>query len=444
MISSWLAMWLVALPAPLSGDSIDSIIDRSHAQAGITPAAACSDDQFLRRVTLDLAGRIPTMAELEQFRSDPDRAAKIDQLLASSDYPRFMAEIWTAALVGYLNVFGTDREALRIWLEQEFREDTPYDQIVTALITAEGTSSLDGPVNFLVRNRDDPVVKVGRLFLGVRLDCAQCHDHPFDRWTQDDYRNMQRFFGQVANRQTDGSYHVHDEIRTTGPGQRPVFLTGARPQTDYWRAELALFVTHSKPFARTFGNRVWYHLMGQGIVDPVDDFNAANPPAVPELVEFLAEQARANQFSLQEMMRLICNSRAYQRDSQGTDAGPQAERSLARRSLKPLTPGQYYDSVAIALDLPASDARRQQFIRVMVGDALQEDFNLTWEYRETVQKAMARLAMQIRPGEMGIPEMYRRILTREPGERELQICQDRPPADVQFALLHSNEFFFNH
>ena len=110
--------------------------------------------------------------------------------------------------------------------------------------------------------------------------------------------------------------------------QRPTFLTGSRPQTDHWRAELALFVTSSKPFARTFGNRVWYHLMGRGIVDPIDDFNPANPAVMPEVVEYLAEQARRDGFSLREMTRRICKSQTYQRDSSRQAARPATPRRL--------------------------------------------------------------------------------------------------------------------
>ena len=172
MIFDLVVIALLAVQVGPATKSLDQWVDQYHAANGITPASICPDDRFLRRVTLDLAGRIPTIDELQQFRGNPDRSAKIDQLLASPEFPVFMSEVWTSSLVGYLNVFGTDREALRLWMEQNIRDDTPWNEMATALITAEGTSSLDGPVNFLVRNRVDPVVKVGRVFLGVRLDCA--------------------------------------------------------------------------------------------------------------------------------------------------------------------------------------------------------------------------------------------------------------------------------
>ncbi len=433
-----------AFPAPPIDRSIDSIVDQHlPGVAGQTPAELCSDSLFLRRVMLDLVGRIPTVGELQEFMQNPNRPAKIDQLLASTEHARFMSEIWTASLVGYSNVFGTDREALRMWLEKQLEQDVPFDEMATALITARGASSLNGPVNFLVRHLDDPVVKVGRMFLGVRLDCAQCHDHPFDRWTQEDYQRMRMFFGQVRTPYRDGTVLVHDELGRASRDQRPVFLTGARPRTDHWRAELALFVTNSKPFARTFGNRIWYHLMGRGVVDPIDDFNTENPPAVPQLVEYLAEQSRRHKFSIRDMLRLICNSHAYQR-VETSIISLESQEPVRLRVLKPLTPGQYFDSIATALDRQVTAAERQRFVQSMVGDVLQEDFNPTWKYRETVQTAMSRLAMPMPHLNDSLEEIYLRVLSRQPTPRELELCRGRPKADVLFALIHSNEFFFNH
>ena len=420
--------------------SIDSILSAAWQRAAVQPVERCSDDIFLRRVSLDLAGRIPTLAEIRRFRKTPNRGAKIDELLASEGFPRFWSEVWTASLNGYSDAFDSDREVLRAWLQESWQEKVPYDRMASDLIVARGTSALDGPVNFLVRHPDDPTVQVVRQFLGVRLDCARCHDHPYDRWTQTDFRRMNRFFEATRRQEvSEGNIRLVNVIP-----ERPRFLTGSTPRTSQWRDELALFVTRSRPFARTFANRVWYQLMGRGIVHPPDDFNRQNAPTVPRLVEFLAEQTRDEGFSLRELVRRICNSRAYQLSTQGGQPGPDRAAVFASRTLRPLTPEQTFDSATTALGIDATLRERSRFIRRTVGESLDEDFSLTWDYRETVQTLMWRLDTTLPVPSTSLDELFLRILSREPTVEEQQLCHGRPLEDVVFALVNSNEFYFNH
>lgn len=426
-------------------DSIDSILNAEWRTAAIKPAEVCSDDEFLRRISLDLIGRIPTLDELQRFRSNADRAAKIEELLNSSDFPRFWSEVWTAALNGYSNEFQADREVLRAWLETSFRRNVSYDHLASQLITARGTSALDGPVNFLVRHAEDPAVKVCRMFVGVRLDCARCHDHPFDRWTEEDFRLMNRFFETMEREEvSEGNIRVRNRIEEVEDDERPRFLTGARPRTTQWRDELALFMTHSKPFARTYANRVWYHFLGRGIVHPIDDFNRENPAASRPLLEFLAGKAREDKFAIWPMIRLICNSRAYQLSSRSPDHSDKAESLFAYRVLKPLTPEQTFDSAVVALQMEVGSRERREFIERAVGRSLDEDFSETWKYRETVQGLMSRLSATLPTPTDSIDELYQRVLSRDPTEREREICRGRSIEDVAFALVNSNEFYFNH
>ena len=436
---------LILAATAFGADSIDSILQDQWNAQSITPAEICSDDEFLRRISLDLIGRIPTRKELLAFRTTPDRSAKIDELLDSKAFARSWSEVWTATLNGYSNAFESDREVLRVWLERAFDNKWSYDRIAAELINARGTSALDGPVNFLVRHPEDPAITVCRLFLGVRLDCARCHDHPFDRWQREDFERMNRFFEAVRVEEVgEGNIRISNRRVDADDDDRPRFLTGARPRTSQWRLELALFVTNSKPFSRAFANRLWYYLLGRGIVHPVDDFNQQNPAASPRLLAFLAEQARASKFDLRHMIRLICNSRAYQLSSLYEMRGGKAESLFAFRKLKPLTPEQAYDSVASALNLKTDELQRREFIERAVGEMLDEDFSNTWEYRETVQVLMTRLTTTLPVPTAKVTELYERILTREPTSLEKKVCRGKAPRDLVFALVNSNEFFFNH
>lgn len=427
--------------------TIDTILRERWEAASIPPPRRASDNEFLRRVTLDLAGRIPTLDELRAFRSEPDRQAAIERLLASDEFPRFWSEVWTSQWVGYANLFGSDREVLREWLEASLSNDVPYDRIVSRVIAAEGDSATMGPVNFLARYPEDPAVKVSRLFVGVRLDCARCHDHPFDRWKKDDLERMQRFFEVTRREELNQGRNVR---MTSAPGNnadeaaRPRFLTGAVPRTSRWRDELALFLTRSKPFARTYVNRVWYQLMGRGIVHPPDDFHPGNPPSVPRLLEYLSEDVRNRGFQLRPLVRAICLSDAYQQTSVREDVSLARETVFASRAVRPLTPEQTHDSLALALGWERNAVRRQELIMKMVGSALDEDFGETWAYRETVQELTSRLSGDVRVHGKSMDEVYSRILARPPTERERQLCQGQAGEDIVFALVNSNEFVFNH
>lgn len=442
MLSCWLAV--TAFGDDSAAQTIDDILNETWSEQQIEPAPTCSDEQFLRRATLDLAGRIPTAAEREAFLANPDRAAAIDRLLASDEFTRNFADVWTTQLYGYTDDYG-DRETLAAWIEEQLRANRPYDEIVETLLTSTGESAFDGPVNFLLRYADDPVVKVSRAFLGVRLDCARCHDHPFDRWTQDDFARMSRFFEAMEVEYLDnGNLRLGDGVREVEEDQGPRFLTGAEPRTTQWRAEFSLFLTRSRPFARNFANRIWYHLNGRGIVHPVDDVNASNPAAIPELLEWLADEAIESEFDIRHMVRLVCNTSAYQAQSASSLGDAERLRLFAVRTVKPLTPEQWYESMCIATGSESSPDVRLEFVRTFYGDALDNDFSSSWEYRETVQGIMSRLVEEVDPPAGGHAELFVQFLGRQPTELELEAFTGHSSREVAFVLLHSSEFAFNH
>ena len=421
---------------------IDEPLAAHWETAKIEPLPICDDATFLRRITLDLAGRIPTRGEMADFRADPDRLATIDRLLEGPDFSGHWADLWAAMLNGYANAFNSDREALRLWLVDQFEARRPYNKIVTDLITATGNSAENGAVNFLARYPDDPEVRVSRLFLGVQIDCARCHDHPFDRWTEDDYANMARFFDTVQRERIgQRNLAVSNRLITRNP---PKFLTGSEPRTLMWRDELALYIEHTNAFAKNFANRIWYQMMGRGIVHSPDDFNAKNPPAVPALLDALAAFGKKSAWDIREMIREIGRSQAYQRSSLTKKKTRPEERStFAVRAVKPITPEQWHASITGILGKPLP-VSRIEFLRQSFGNQLDVDFAETWTYRETVRQLMEKLALDITIPVRDLEDAYALILNREMKETDREICAGHDLQDVAFALLNSSEFFFNH
>ena len=427
-----------------SSNSIDEQLQAAWSKHGLESAALCSDEQFLRRLTLDLLGRIPTLEERKEFLVDPNRTATINRLLAHDLFTKAWSENLTTQLFGYAND-SADRDTLALWIDEQVRNARPYDAMVQELISATGQSAFVGPVNFLLRYPDEPVVKVSRAFLGVRLDCARCHDHPFDRWTQEDFARMNRFFeGMERQEISPGNIRLVDVARETSETDRPRFLTGAEPKTKQWRSEFGLFLIRSRPFARNFANRIWYHLVGRGIVHPIDDVSRDNPASLPELLNALAEEAIQSKFDIRHMIRLICNSKAYQLESFATLGDEERIKYFSISSIKPLTPEQWFDSMCVAMGQVPEPNQKAEFVRTFLGDALDGDFSSTWEYRETIQGLMSRLVESIDPPTSETTELFIRILGREPSADEMANWQTRPARDLCFVLLHSNEFAFNH
>lgn len=452
---------------PAEKSSIDAILERAWSAAGVEPAPLCSDELFLRRITLDLLGRIPTLQEQREFLAHRNREQAITRLLESEEWVQFCAELFTTQLYGHDLANSSDQRALLAeWLADQLRSRRPYDQMVIELLTASGESALSGPVNFLLRHPDEPIVKVSRVFLGIRLECARCHDHPFDRWTQQDFVGMSRFFGTVERQEiAPGNVRLMEVVRAVDPQEKPRFLSGAVPRTSQWRAEFALFLTRSRPFARNFANRLWYHFLGRGIVHPVDDVRRDNPPAVPELLEYLAEEARQSRFDLRHMMRLICCSRAYQLESRVAPLNVRAEHTIngparsdvrsadherrvklfAVRAIKPLLPWQLYAAACTANEMEPDPDERRAWISAYYGSGLEEDdFSSTWEYRETVHGLMSRLVARLPVPSGSTEELFLRYLGRRPQPHEMRLVAGCSPSEIGYLLLHSSEFAFNY
>ncbi|MBN9523614.1 DUF1553 domain-containing protein [bacterium] len=375
---------------------IDAHLDKHIASAKAVAAAPADDAEFLRRAYLDLTGRIPAPSEVHAFLTDPDpdkRAKLIDDLLDTPRHAAHFAALWRATLVPEVSAVPEARvfrAGFEAWLRQRFRANTRYDALVRELLTTPISADAEAPTPAL-RRPDDPnplafyavkeakaenlAAAASRVFLGVQIECAQCHDHPYAKWTREQFWNTAAFFAGVE-RHGDGLFAPISEGKkreiSPGAGKAAVpalFLDESEP---HWaaggspRAQFADWVAAPKNpfFARAAANRVWGQLFGRGLVDPVDDFRDDNPPSHPELLDELAKAFADSGFDLRFLVQAIGRTKAYQRTSARTDASQDDPKLFARAAVRGLTGEQLYDSLVRATGFrePRLGGPRDQFL----------------------------------------------------------------------------------
>lgn len=333
-------------------NGIDDLIWKKLQRLNITPSEPIGDAKFMRRVFTDIIGRLPTADEARQFLASDEtdkRKKLVDQLLEMPEYAEFAANKWADLLrtnpyrVGIKTTLNYDH-----WIRQQFRNNVPYDQFVYSLITARGSTFRNGAVTMYRdrRSPDELTTIVTQLFLGIRLECAKCHHHPFEKWSQEDFYSFAAYFKNVGRKGTGLSPPIsgsEEIILETGKAKvyhpatgkllspRPLFgelvaelassktplsatelmATTTAPKT--LRQSLAEWITSKENpyFAQVQVNRVWADLMGRGIVEPVDDLRATNPPTNKELLDYLAKDFQEHDFDLKHLIRTICGSYAY-------------------------------------------------------------------------------------------------------------------------------------
>lgn len=322
---------------PESKGFVDELVFANLQEIGIPPSALCDDATFLRRVSLDIAGRLPTPAEAEAFfaSSDADkREQAIDALLRSPEYADFFASKWTALLKNRRDDTSdlTSNFAFYAWIRDNLLANTPYDQIVRELLAATGVVISNPPVAWYKRVKEpkQQLEDVAQLFLGVRMQCAQCHHHPFERWSQDDYYSLAAFFSQVGRKPTgtrgeDMIFHKRGVAGATniktGEVLRPAALgdsMGTIAPDEDPRLKLADWMSSpdNPYFAKALVNRYWKHFFRRGLIEPEDDIRDTNPPTNPELLAALEQHFIASGFDLKELIRVMTRSNAYQLSSQ--------------------------------------------------------------------------------------------------------------------------------
>ncbi len=355
-------------PDVVEHNFVDEWVDAKLRRAHVVPAPVCSDEVFVRRVHLDLLDALPTAATTRAFLDDqrPDKRARlVDELLERPEFADVQAMDWADVLqVDAATMEPKGAALLTASLRSSFRAHRPFDQVVRELLTAAGPTFRVPAANFYVAAPTPQLAgeHVAQVFLGIRLQCAQCHNHPFENWSMDDYYGFAAFFGQLGqkrgedptewilfDRQNGDVRHKRD-----GTVSAPRLLGGVAPQIDSGtdrRAVLAQWLTAADNpyFARHVANRAVARLFGRGIVDPPDDVRTSNPPSHPELLARLAQELAAASFDVRALYRTLCASRTYQ---QARHPGTPAPSLFAGNQVRRLSAEQLLAAIDAATDVP--------------------------------------------------------------------------------------------
>lgn len=355
---------------PAVRNFVDGHVFNKLVQLGIPPSELCDDSTFIRRVTIDIAGRLPTLEETTAFLDDasPDKRDRlVDRLVDSDGYADYFANKWSNVLRNKRRNNNDQRYtyAFHDWIRQAMASNMPYDQFVREILTASGDAQTHPPVAWYreVGSSSQRMEDTAQLFLGMRLGCAKCHHHPFERWSQQDYYGFEAFFSQVATKSskynpqqnTPDSVFVKVEVpqsvnpRTnlpvppTGLGAEPLEVPAYE---DARHAMVDWMVNPDNPFfARAVVNRYWKHFLGRGIVDPEDDLRVTNPPSNPELLDALAQHFIEHQFDLKDLVRTICKSNAYQLAANPTPLNRLDRQNFSSFQPRRLSAEVLYDSI---------------------------------------------------------------------------------------------------
>jgi hypothetical protein len=361
-------------PDPEERNYIDTHVFAKLKLLQIEPAPLCTDEEFCRRAYLDAVGRIPSPDEVRAFLkgTEPKKRAKlIDALLELPEFADWWALKWADRL-GVNQRFVGKIGAVKYhqWIRGMMAANVPEDEFARTILTASGGNYSNPPAGFFRRLRD-PMLRgeeVAQLFLGVRMQCAKCHNHPGENWTQDDYYGLAAFFAQVQYRNGPFFVQIYDKEETvwnrrdgelthprSGTVVRPKFPGGPELGSEAdRRGALAEWVTSPRNpyFAKVSANRIWFHFLGRGIVDPVDDFRRTNPPAVPALLDALAADLVKHDFDRKHLIRTIMNSRVYQASGKKTTTNAEDVRYFSRYVPRRLGAEALLDAISDATSSP--------------------------------------------------------------------------------------------
>lgn len=492
---------------------IDDLVLDKLASLNMPPSPRCSDSEFLRRSTLDTLGLLPTVEETRAFLADTDpqkRMKWIDSLLTRPEFVDYWAYQWSdLLLVSGERLRPQAVKSYYDWIRQEVAANTPWNQLVRKVVTASGSTFENGAANFYALHQDpqDMAETVSMAFLGMSINCARCHDHPLEKWTNDDYYGMASLFARVRGKGWGGDFRGGDGNRTiyvasngeliqprTGKPQPPRPLDGIELSFDDSRDRreaLADWLTapENPYFTRAIVNRVWANFLGVGIVEQVDDLRLTNPPSNPQLLEALATDLVRNGYDLKSLMRLILQSETYQRSQEVLPTNAADERFYARYYPRRLSAEVLLDAASQVTgvasgfkDQPAgtraiqlADASIDSYFldtfgrpeRVLTCTCERADepsmtqvLHLTngktlQEKLESTDGALTKLLDAKTPDAEIVDHLYLSALTRYPTDDErqrvLQLVAETPESerrlaweDLYWSVLTSREFLFQH
>lgn len=484
---------------------IDTLVHEKLKKLRQIPSGVCTDEEFLRRVTLDITGTLPTVEEYEIFMADSShdkRERKIDELLERKEF----VEVWVMKWAELLKIRSDNQNSYKAmllyynWLKDRVASNTPVDQMVRELLAANGGTFTNPPTNFYQLERDTLKTSenVAQVFMGMRIQCAQCHNHPFDRWTMDDYYSFSAFFTQIGRKNSEDVRETIVYNNNRGEMRHPVdnrvmepkFLGGAVPDVkgkDRREVMANWLASKENPyFARNLVNRVWAHFFGRGIIEEVDDIRISNPPVNEPLLNELAMKFTDYDYDFKKIVKDICMSRTYQLSTQTNETNETDDTNFSHALLRRLRAEFLLDSISQVTDtndkfrgLPEgaravqiSDGNTSTYFLTTFGRATRESVcscevkmepNLSQALHllngDTVNRKIAQgNLVKRRLDEKKLPqdileEIYIRCLSRRPTEAErtslnevLLENDDKQQVleDIFWALMNSREFLFNH
>ncbi|MCA9212998.1 MAG: DUF1553 domain-containing protein [Planctomycetales bacterium] len=487
---------------------VDQLVFKQLKELGLPPSQICDDATFLRRTTIAIAGRLPTLEEATSFADDQNidkREALIDSLLDTPEYADNFATKWSAVLRNKRENNDDKRATFAFyrWIRDSLYDNKPYDEFVREIITASGDVSVYPPVAWYrqVRDKSALVEDTAQLFLGLRIQCAKCHHHPFEKWSQEDYHSFSAFYAQIGRKPTQFQKQeriVHQfgkasaknpktgkDLLPTGLDAEPLDLI---PDEDPRHALADWMTDPENPFfARALVNRYWKHFFGRGLIDPEDDMRVTNPASNPELLDTLAQHFVDTGFDMKDLVRAICNSSTFQLAADPNEYNQKDKQNFSRFYPKRLDAEILLDAIdqvtgvptnfdgvpvgTRAIELP-DNGFNSYFLTVFgrpesssacecerSGDAsLAQSLHLL-NSKDILGKVSSdagnakRLDDDSRPIEQRIEELYLLAFARKPNDEEIKIAREHTQTrektrdgfeDVVWALINTKEFLFNH